>query len=163
MKVNPIWHKKTSRSPLKRAFFLLVVFLVTGTLFWYNTKNRFSDITAKSSLLDTSLLLSKRQKEAFTSLFEHFEKRYGFTIQLILNPTTPSPKDKQNTLVILIDNTNKSIVLSFPPLLDRALSPSEKTLLKTDLTNALQNKDWINTILLALEHFYFTLEDKKNA
>lgn len=135
-----------------RAMLLICVFIGVGWLYTRHFDSAIEDIKSRSSLQDTTGLMTKAQRQNLFEFSNMFEKEFGVELRLQINDgPVEIPELDSKTMFFGLDTKNKRLTALFPPLVERALGPEFVEQLKTrHMTPYFENDSWPTGLIKAL-------------
>ncbi|GAB6888619.1 hypothetical protein JCM13304A_21180 [Desulfothermus okinawensis JCM 13304] len=117
-------HRKDS-SPLVsllRTTGVIIVFFITGLLFWKNYESTIEKITSRQTIYDQTRTLSKSEKKILMNFARYLKDLYGVELKININKKhIVEPDNLSKTLFIGICPLKKEAVIYFPVLLKKSL------------------------------------------
>ncbi|WP_291318452.1 TPM domain-containing protein [Desulfonatronospira sp.] len=105
-----------------RMFFLVLVFVAAGFLFWKNYERSMDVILFSHVVQDETDTLSREQKDELSSIAKGLQDRFGFGLQIrVLDNLVQTPEPDSRVIFMGISPACREVSIVWPPVLRRAL------------------------------------------
>ena len=109
------------RSPLRILLMGLILCAVIWG-FWQNTEKQLKEINSRYSVLDEPPVLTLEERRGLQEMINEFKSRYGTDVKMeIINTTLQKPETERPVIYLGINQETDEVLLTFPPLLRKAL------------------------------------------
>lgn len=146
------------RSPL-RILMMGLIFCAVIWGFWQNTEKQLKQINSKFSVRDDPPVLTQEERRGLQEMINEFKSRYGTDVKVdIVSASLEKPETERPLIYLGIHQETGEVLLSFPPLLRKALGDDfANELIVEQITPRLPKKEYADALADTLRAIWLEL------
>ena len=146
------------RSPLRILLMGLILCAVIWG-FWQNTEKQLKEINSRYSVLDEPPVLTLEERRGLQEMINEFKSRYGTEIKMeIISTALQKPETERPLIYLGINQETDEVLLTFPPLLRKALGDGfAQKLIAEQITPRLAKKEYADALADSLRAIWLEL------
>ncbi|WP_461832968.1 hypothetical protein [Desulfothermus sp.] len=159
------YHKDSSPLvSMLRTTGVVLVFFVTGLIFWKNYESTLEKITSRQRVYDQTKTLSKSQRKILLNFARYLKDLYGIDLKININKKhVIKPHNPSKTLFIGICPPKKKAVIHFPILLKKSLPQEFTNYMETEYCKTYLSKEtWPIGLINGVKLIYDQLNNLSN-
>lgn len=145
------------RTPFVRSILLIGIVGIVTTAFWFNTKRQLAGVLQSTYIVNAHRYLDDTQEKLYSNALQQFSSTLGIKTKLIFDTSFTPPKHDKNTLFFVIEPTQHTATIIYPPLLKEALPDKEQQTLLIRLSQIAYMPHWHTYLLQYIEDMHTLL------